>query len=243
MDVLIDIETLPDLGMPTPERIELARATRLKAYPRSKPETIDKWLDEPGNTEATWLRTSVQRLRLRVLTVAMAVDMPNATGATVVLSAEYPREPITTAEADAIERGLMERVAVHLGTLGVFGLGHGRPRWVSYNGNGFDFPALAARAVKYGLKDLGEALPTDKWGKDSLDLAIAWKGTDYRGQMDRLTDVVRYLGGAVQGGIDGAGVYDAWRDARMPQIEAHCHADIADLRYVLDAMRSGGMIW
>ena len=233
MRIYLDTETLPDLSVHADDRL-------VQSPPPSnyrKQEAIDRWHERNPPSDAGWRRGSLQRFELRVLAVGWAVDREEPR----TLLADY-RDGMTPAELDRAEETLLRAWADLLARDGALDV-QSQPDWITWNGNGFDLPLLAVRAVKYGLIDLGRALPSRKFADKSIDVAEVMRMTDYRGQIPSMRDVAAYFGTLVDDEIDGSGVFDAWRDGRLDLVRRHCRADVDLLRSIHESLIAGGVLW
>ena len=116
--------------------------------------------------------------------------------------------------------------------------------WVTWNGNGFDLPWLGLRAAKYHIPRLGRCIPTDKWGKNSTDLAQVLKMTDYRGFIPAASKAGQFIletSAEDDEGSTGADVYQAWLDDRVDDTILHAVNDVRRLRAMHTRLAAVGM--
>lgn len=103
-----------------------------------------------------------------------------------------------------------------------------RPQLVSFNGNGFDLPAIRYRALVHGLAAPGlNARPYYRRYDDAgLDLCDVLANYDARGRIG-LDALCRAMGmpGKPEG-IDGSSVADFVAQGRIDEVAAYCRADV-----------------
>lgn len=112
------------------------------------------------------------------------------------------------------------------------------PQIVSWNGRGFDLPVLATRGLIHGVAaasfwDTGADNRDFKWNnyinrfhERHLDLMDAL-GL-YAGRGTPLDDVARLAGFPGKVGMDGAAVWQGYRDGALAAIRNYCEADVAN---------------
>lgn len=103
-----------------------------------------------------------------------------------------------------------------------------RPQLVSFNGNGFDLPAIRYRALVHGLAAPGlTARPYYRRYDDAgLDLCDVLANYDARGRigLDALCRAMDLPG--KPDGIDGSSVADFVAQGRLDEVAAYCRADV-----------------
>jgi len=184
------------------------REARLEA--RAKAWEAQK--EEKAKALKRWRDGSLDGYRARIACIAIA-------------SGEHPVQVIDCAEDE--EAGLRE--------LGIV-MSPGRT-FVAHNGEGFDFPMVQIRALKYGGVRLAARLHQGKpWDGRLVDTLKWWPtlgGWGDRFKGTKLDDICRHLGiERTDNPIDGSQVLDAYVRGDWPDVIAHAHADVRDLREV-----------
>ncbi len=197
----------------------------LKEQSRMREALVDarvKALDAQGEEKAKalkrWRDGSLDGYRARIACIAIAFG-------------EQPVQVIDCAEAEEAGLRELERRTYHLGPNPV-------RIWVAHNGEGFDFPMIQIRALKYGgLRYLAARLHQEKpWDGRLVDTLRWWPtmgGWGDRFKGTKLDDICRHLGiERTDNPIDGSQVLDAYVREDWPDVIAHAHADVRDLREV-----------
>ena len=113
------------------------------------------------------------------------------------------------------------------------------PQLVSWNGSGFDLPVLHYRALLHGVTaarywDLGEDDRDFKWNNyisrfharhtDLMDLLAGYQNRAFA----PLDEIAQLSGLPGKLGMDGAKVWDAWREGKIEAIRDYCETDVAN---------------
>ncbi len=109
-----------------------------------------------------------------------------------------------------------------------------RPRFVSFNGRGFDWPVMQFRAMKYGITAPWFYKSGDKWNGYSSRYSADWhcdlmdvmKG--YGAVMGglRLNEVCSILDLPGKFGVDGSNVAKMFDDGQVKEIRDYCETDV-----------------
>lgn len=112
-----------------------------------------------------------------------------------------------------------------------------RPVLVSWNGGGFDLPVLHYRALRHGIAarrywDVGDFDRDWRW--NNYFNRFHWRHTDLMdvlsGYQPRaaapLDEIAAMLGLPGKMGMDGASVWDAYREGRIEAIRDYCEIDV-----------------
>ena len=108
---------------------------------------------------------------------------------------------------------------------------------VTYNGDEYDVPFLAKRALRHGLYDLARWL----WSARTVDIRRVWQWRD-RSAMGRLTDIARWLGIEVTDTTRGSLVQQLWEQGEREQVGAHARSDLYLLREVYYRFAAAGWV-
>jgi predicted PolB exonuclease-like 3'-5' exonuclease len=126
----------------------------------------------------------------------------------------------------------------------------GRPTLVSWNGRGFDVPLFVLRAMRHGVsvphlfsKDVNYRY-TDAGHWDIADDTTLF-GAAYR---YKLGDVAQLFGLPGKMGIDGAKVWEYYKEGRLQEIVEYCNLDVLEtacvaMRLLLTKGRSNTKIY
>jgi hypothetical protein len=242
MRIYLDIETLPDgepdySGLVDPESIVVMLDDREVTPNRTlkDPEKIDADLERKRaalqtvrrekaikarqDIDETWRKGSLSAIRGRILCVSIAVDE----GPVKVLWGEDEYATLSQ-----LQKGLMH-YAKH------------RPVLTTYNGNSFDLPFIARRALRHQLYDLARICKVGKkW--DAGDLYVAWGMGDMRAQ-GKLDDVCELLGiKRLDNPITGAEVLDRYLAGDHDAIREHAIDDVRVLQLIAKEFDKAGWI-
>jgi predicted PolB exonuclease-like 3'-5' exonuclease len=152
----------------------------------------------------------------------------------------------------AISCALRDRDAVRVWSLGTArdderelvkrffdGIDKYTPQLVSWNGSGFDLPVLHYRALVHGVVaarywEQGEDDRDFKWNNylsryharhaDLMDLLAGYQNRAFA----PLDDVAQLCGLPGKLGMDGSGVWRAWKEGRIEAIRDYCETDVAN---------------
>ena len=237
MDVYLDIETIPDGSCPPPPpAVDPGRLEDLQPPSHYRdPDKIAAWREDAWvrhvracmeahvaavtAAQQEWARGSLDPLRGRVLCVG-------------ICTGDRPVTVLTGEEADVLaqlETGLIraaERDRVKIWT---------------WNGNGFDRPFLAKRALRHGRLQLAFAMRVAKrW--DAGDLMEVWAMGDTRSRAT-LDAVAAFLGiDRSDNPISGADVLTRYQAGDLDAIVAHCRDDVETLRQIHLRMQAAGWV-
>ena len=237
MDVYVDIETIPDSeAAPPPDAPDPGCPEDLQAPGNYRdPAKIAEWREaawprhvaavEAAHVAAVaaareeWARGSLDPLRGRVLCAG-------------VCTADRPVSVLVGTEAEVLgqlEAGLAKVVDKT-----------GRIKLWTWNGNGFDRPFLAKRALKHGHLRLAAMMRVSKrWAEG--DLKEVWSMGGGMGQGASLDRVAAFLGiDRTANPITGADVLDRYQAGDMDAIVTHCRDDVETLRAIHLRMRAAG---
>lgn len=125
-----------------------------------------------------------------------------------------------------------------------------RPRFVSFNGRGFDLPVLKYRAMKYGISIPWYYNSGDKWNNYSQRYSQDWHCdliealSDYGASARiRLNEICSILGFPGKFGVDGGLVADMFDDGKVKEIRDYCETDVLNTYLVyLKFMQHKGLI-
>jgi hypothetical protein len=242
IDVYLDIETLP-MGEPPadpePEPLGLPEDLAPPAHYKDEAK-IAAWRDAAWGkhversqaahqaacaaTREEWAKGSLNPMKGRVLCVGVA----SGTRPPTVIMREDERQVL-----EELQAGLLA-----LTKPGPDGYGKRLKVW-TWNGNGFDRPFLAKRALRHGLHPLAGMMRIQK-KYDAGDLMEVWSMGDRRGAA-KLDDVAAFLGiDRSDNPIGGAQVLKTHLAGGAETIAAHCRDDVATLRAVHEHMRAAG---
>jgi len=113
------------------------------------------------------------------------------------------------------------------------------PQLVSWNGGGFDLPVLHYRGLIHGVQasrywEMGEDDRDFKWNNyisryharhlDLMDLLSLYQPR----ATAPLDEIARLAGYAGKLGMDGARVWDSYRDGRLAEIRNYCETDVVN---------------
>lgn len=197
--IFLDIETVPAGPPIDPSTLDCPGNI-------SKPESIAKWYAEkaPAIAEEQWRKGALDSMRGEILCIGWS-DIEEGYA-------------ICTGDEESTLRQFS----------GVVQYNH-PVRFVGWNCNGFDLPWIWRKAVKYGIKELRQAINRDRYRGNSIDLMQVWASDfkDFRKQ----SDVAAFLGIEDRSnGIDGSKVYDLYREGRIEEIKTYCMGDVETVR-------------
>lgn len=209
--IYIDIETIPRPY--TDAELEALLADKVPGQYK-KADSIAQW--KADNRDAVAAKSSLDPNAGIIACIGYAID----DGAVEMLQ--------NTTSDHAGESAMLLMLSVDIGGSVKQIVGN---EWIAHNGNGFDFPYLWRRAVKYGHRDLALMLPHLRYDKSAVDTMQLWGATDYR-DMTSLQTIADFLGVPLNKGIDGSDVAAAWFDGRRQAVLGRCSADVAALREI-----------
>lgn len=111
------------------------------------------------------------------------------------------------------------------------------PVLCAYNGVGFDFPILAARACKHGLVDMARRMKPNRWGDAThrdpfLDL----------GRDGKLVEWAESFGIERTTNVTGGEVFELIHQGKHPLALQKNHDDVRILRELTKRLRAGGLM-
>jgi hypothetical protein len=167
----------------------------------SKPESIQKWLDENADEyiEEEYRKRALVPHKCQVVCVALKSE-----GGEMVYYSNEEKEVLEWLDA-AIKEITHTPYEIE---------------WVGVNIRSFDIVILKQRAWKYGLKSLSLAL--DQKVFDIMDIFTGSKYKDYLVSKD---DMCKFFGIPVEGD-SGSEVYGWWQNKEYDKISAHCLNDV-----------------
>lgn len=224
MRIYIDIETIPSQA---PDARELARQGVKPPATHKKPETIEKWWAEEGETavEDAYRKQALDGATGEVCAVAFA---------------DEDMEPASLVrQLHESERHFLGRVMDGLLALlegGSIVGGDGRtwptePYFIGHN-TGFDLGFLMRRCWVRGIKPpFPFPRPSARDGKDYGDTMTLWAG--YRGtiSLDRLCRALKLPSPKAEG-VDGSKVFDLWKSDDHDTLAKYNAADVEAVRAV-----------
>lgn len=213
---VIDIETIPDQS---PDAIAAALAEVKAPGNIKKPESIEAWLAENGETAAreAVAKTSFDPARGHICTIAWAID----DHAPMVVHAETVDH-----ERDILEAFFASFVPHH------------RYQMVGHYISGFDLRFILCRAVVLGIT-IPREIPRDPkpWDKSLFDTMTAWSGARGSISMDNLA---KALGIEGKGDFDGSMVAEAWANGEHQRIADYCVSDVEITRAIFRRFEAVG---
>lgn len=219
MKMYLDIETLPTNDA---EIIKSLRDTITPPSNYSKPETIQKWMDENAERELDKVvhKTGLDGLYGRVACIAWAFDDADIASTGI----EYSERECLVAINEAIDVNLD------------FG-GSGTLQIVGHNVAGFDLQFLKHRFIIHGIKPhqkLQRAITAKPWDIEIQDTMLMWS-TD-REKRVSLDKLCRALGIAGKDDFDGSQVAEAWESGERQKVIDYCKDDVRRVREVYKRM-------
>lgn len=211
MHVYIDIETLP---ADWSEAQIVSHVTAHVPGNYTKPETVQKWIEE--HADELHRRTALDGLHARLLCIGLAIGDDD------------PVEVIYSATADVHE--LCDELYDRLERIPT-------PVFCGHNVAGFDLPMLRRFAWLSGHKRLARLLPGRPRSQFMIDTLDLWKGTDTHAKHVKLSQLAEFFNCGTKGeGLDGSQVYDAWLRGEHDRIGRYCAQDVELVRAIVEAM-------
>lgn len=217
IDIFIDIETLPDGDMPTPDEVPVPGNY-------SKPETIRAY--QEANVINTYLKRSLISTKGKVLCIVV-YDTKN-------------RQYLTFGSAEGIETEVLNQFNTYI--LSFTEKERYLLRFVGFNIAEFDLTWLKQRAWKYAY-EYGRYLPHNSKSSRLIDLMSLFSAYKYKEYISQ-DAVCEYLG-IGQGmdttidmdTIDGSMVYDAFKAGKLDLILQHCLVDVQKLVQIYNKIK------
>lgn len=218
MYVFLDIETVPSQ---TEGALEAIRQTIRPPAQYSKPESIQRWLDENADAEAEkqWRRTALDGAQGEVISVAFAVDDDEP----LVYARHHEG---TKSEADL----LREVYAVLTMEMQASNATPDSVTWCGHNAAGFDLPFLYKRSVVLGVRpsvNLRHDCPP--WHPNIQDTMALWAGRTGTVSLDALCRALSVPSPKAEG-MDGSRVYDRWKAGDTDAITRYNVQDVEAAR-------------
>lgn len=208
--IYLDIETIPS------EKEEFVfdknNYTVPKTYASSE-EKRTKWLDEQMEKkfekhDEKFLKQSLDKLKAKVICVSIIYPVSDTESAHDVVVSDD--EESLFKNIDTICSSIPRR---------------GYRTVVTFNGNNFDLPILALRALKYKCGYLYDVVKMGKFDQRSLDLMTSFNFSDYRGMVS-LDSLCKFFGlNGKYDGMSGADVYPAYLNGERDKIGEYCADD------------------
>jgi 3'-5' exonuclease len=219
--IFLDLETIPAQNPDIRERIA-ANITAPSNY--SKPESIQKWLEENRDqaAEDAWRKTSFDGGYGQIVCASIAFD--DGPVQTFYKQNWQESEPFIIAE-------LFSAISAH-----TFGLGN--DVFVGHNIAAFDLRFLFQRAVVHGIRPPA-AIPfhAPEWDNRIFDTMIKWAGRGNRVKLDELCTI---FGLKNKGELDGSKVWDYVKDGRIDEVAHYCADDVGRVRQLHRLMTFAG---
>lgn len=219
--VTIDIETIPSQQ---PGLLKEIRAGIKPPGNISKPESIEKWMQENAQTAANeaWLKTALNGAAGEIICIGYAIE---------------------DSPVKSIHRNLGDCEATMLARF--FGDLAGEldspPLYVGHNIHGFDLRFIFQRAVIHGVKPPFPLHHDARYNdlNKSYDTMLAWAGW---GNRCKLADICKALGIKVKSdGIDGSQVWPYVQTGRVQEVATYCEEDVTATREVFRRLTFAGV--
>ena len=217
--IFLDIETirqeyttaeLAAIEEPGAEHLELYREIYTRA---SKEETLIA--NGPDEVRKHIEKTALNPYQLRVCCIGYAID----DGEPQTIS----DKECTKESQGRILKQFNDAVSGHIQNV----------KWVTWNGDNFDFPALRSMAFDY-LLPLFCWLPDTRYDDTSWDLKKEFAGTAWK-NMPSMEKMVRYRSPfECKTDMDGSMVGDYWRAGRYEEIADYCASDVRAMQQLVE---------
>ena len=243
MQIIIDIETIPSqaAGAKTQARASIKPPGTLK-----KPESIAAWWATEAETaiEDAYRKQSLDGgLQGEIISIALA-GADEETGWVQCRAQGESEAALLNAFVDAVTKRLDAYCEQLLSTFPSYTdpaeirLHKPEPYFIAHNA-AFDLPYIWHRCIITGVR-LPFAFPTPaaRAGKDYGCTMASWAGFAGRVSLDALCRALK-LPSPKDGGIDGAGVYDAWLAGEYERIAAYNLRDTLATREVWHRLNGG----
>lgn len=218
MHITLDLETIPTQAEGA---LEAIRQTVRPPGSYSKPESVQKWMDENASAEAEkqWRRTALDGGQGEVISVAFAVD----DDAPLVYARHHEG---TKSEADL----LREVYAVLTMEIQASNATPDSVTWCGHNVAGFDLPFLYKRSAVLGVRpsvNLRHDCPP--WHPNVADVMFMWAGRTGTISLDALCRALGVPSPKAEG-MDGSKVYDRWKAGDTDAITRYNVLDVEAAR-------------
>ncbi len=236
MQIIFDIETIPSQR---PDARELARTTIKPSAALKKPESIAAWWANEADaaTDEAYRKQSLDGgLAGEIVSIAAVTD----DGKQWVMCRTQDQFESTLLTAFGVQVGQWideEAAAVREGYNYA-----ADPYLVAHNAS-FDLGFLWRRAIVNGVRlPFKVPAPSARAGKDYGDTMALWSGYGGRVSLDALCRALS-VPSPKDGGIDGAGVYDAWKAGQYEAIAAYNLKDAIATAEVWHRLNGGTATW
>lgn len=212
-NLYIDIETIP---CQWPNAMEEIKRTLKAPANYSKPETIDKWIEE--NAEKAYLKTSFDGGMGQVYVIGYAIDDQPAQ---TLKASDLTREA---------EKQLLEEFFSIYSQLGSGSL------VIGHNHVAFDLPFLLKRAIVQSVTPAPFFPRNPKWnGGEIFDTMLAWSPKEFTS----MSYLCKILGVDGKGGIDGSDVWPMVQAGKGEEVAQYCAGDVERTREIFKRLTFG----
>lgn len=181
----------------------------------SKPESIEKWKNDPANLEEAWRRQALDVLQCQVVCISYAIN-----DGKVYCVCQGDEKSIMTQFVQLIQHEL--GFQKNIDTL----------HWVAHNGLSFDYPILWHRLKKYKLANIMPPMEAKNQLLDTMKLAGY---SDYKSMLS-LKKLAKFYG--IECGDDsGKDVHDLYLAGKLEEIADHCAKDVDKLRKLYNILK------
>ena len=223
MNFYFDIETIPTQNQSIIDEIKKSITAPGN---HTKPESIQKWLDENLEIEADkkHRQTSFDGLHGEIISIAWAFDDENP---------EVLFRTKSDSEADLLN-AFFEDITIHKDQ-------HGQriaiTKWIGHYITGFDLRFLWQRCVINKVNPLIKIPHQAKpWDDQVFDTKVAWSGTSQYSGQSSLDAICKGFGYEGKGEITGANVYDYWLAGEYEKIAEYNKDDVVKTRLLFKRM-------
>ena len=224
MKLFFDIETIPSSNKKVMDNI-LAGISAPGNY--TKPETIEKWMDENAPTvfDKELRKTALDGLYGEIISIAWAIDDKPVD--VIYRGKESDKESdVLTGFLDAITH-----VNDEYGNRGIIS------KWIGHYICGFDLRFLWQRCVINGIKpELKIPYDAKPWDSSVFDTKIAWTGASQYSGAGSLDALALVMLGEGKGEINGSNVYDYWMRGEYKMIADYNKKDVEMCRNLYKKM-------
>lgn len=209
----IDLETIP---CQWPNAMEEVKRTLKAPANYSKPETIDKWIEE--NAEKAYLKTSFDGGLGQIVVIGYAID----------------DEPAQTFQVSDLSLGSEKKLLEDFYSL-YADVGPGS-LIIGHNHIGFDLPFLLKRSIIQSVTPTNFFPRNPKWnGNEIYDTMIGWSGKD----LVSMNTLCKLLGIEGKGDIDGSMVWPMVQEGRISEVAEYCKCDVERTREIFKRLTFG----
>jgi len=223
MKLFIDIETIPTQNQLIIEDIK-SSITAPGNY--SKPESIQKWLDENLEIEfdKKYRQTALDGLHGEIFSIAWALEdeIPQVL---FRLKGESEKELLEAFFQDLLVKkdNFGQRIAI--------------TQWVGHYITGFDLRFIWQRCVINKVKpSLDIPFDAKPWDDKVFDTKIAWSGSSQYSGKSSLNAICEGFGYTGKGDINGSNVYDYWLKGDYKLIAEYNKDDVIKTRMIYNRM-------